>query len=28
LERTAGKRAMITMCCGGGLRTGALIERT
>ena len=27
LERTAGKRAIITMCCGGGLGTGTLIER-
>ncbi|MGD0118796.1 MAG: steroid 3-ketoacyl-CoA thiolase [Candidatus Binatus sp.] len=27
LERSAGKRAIITMCCGGGLGTGTLIER-
>ena len=27
LERIAGKRAIITMCCGGGLGTGTLIER-
>jgi acetyl-CoA C-acetyltransferase len=27
LERTGGKRALITMCCGGGLGTGTLIER-
>jgi acetyl-CoA C-acetyltransferase len=27
LERSNGKRAIITMCCGGGLGTGTLIER-
>jgi acetyl-CoA C-acetyltransferase len=27
LERTAGRYALITMCCGGGLGTGTLIER-
>jgi len=27
LERTNGSRALITMCCGGGLGTGTLIER-
>jgi acetyl-CoA C-acetyltransferase len=27
LERTGGKTALITMCCGGGLGTGTLIER-
>ena len=27
LERIAGKRAIITMCCGGGLGTGTLITR-
>lgn len=27
LERTGGKRAVISMCCGGGLGTGTLIER-
>jgi acetyl-CoA C-acetyltransferase len=27
LERTAGKCAIITMCCSGGLGTGTLIER-
>jgi len=27
LERTNGQRAIITMCCGGGLGTGTLIER-
>jgi acetyl-CoA C-acetyltransferase len=27
LERTGGRRALITMCCGGGLGTGTLIER-
>ncbi len=27
LERSGGSRALITMCCGGGLGTGTLIER-
>src|SRR4051794_17441039 len=27
LERTDGQTALITMCCGGGLGTGTLIER-
>jgi len=27
LERTSRQRALITMCCGGGLGTGTLIER-
>ena len=27
LERTSKHRALITMCCGGGLGTGTLIER-
>jgi acetyl-CoA C-acetyltransferase len=27
LERTGSHRALITMCCGGGLGTGTLIER-
>jgi acetyl-CoA C-acetyltransferase len=27
LERSAGRRAIVTMCCGGGLGTGTLIER-
>ena len=27
LERTGQKRALISMCCGGGLGTGTLIER-
>ena len=27
LERTSGRFALITMCCGGGLGTGMLIER-
>jgi acetyl-CoA C-acetyltransferase len=27
LERTQGRYALITMCCGGGLGTGTLIER-
>jgi acetyl-CoA C-acetyltransferase len=27
LERTNGSRALISMCCGGGLGTGTLIER-
>ena len=26
LERTGGRRALVTMCCGGGLGTGTLIE--
>ena len=27
LERSGGKRAIVSMCCGGGLGTGTLIER-
>jgi acetyl-CoA C-acetyltransferase len=27
LERTGGRYALVTMCCGGGLGTGTLIER-
>jgi acetyl-CoA C-acetyltransferase len=27
LERTGGERALITMCCGGGLGTGTLLRR-
>jgi acetyl-CoA C-acetyltransferase len=27
LERTGGHRALITMCCGGGLGTGTIVER-
>ncbi|MBV9660921.1 MAG: steroid 3-ketoacyl-CoA thiolase [Acidimicrobiales bacterium] len=27
LERTGGRRALVTMCCGGGLGTGTLLER-
>ncbi len=27
LERTDGRRALVTMCCGGGLGTGLLLER-
>ncbi|MFT6393181.1 MAG: acetyl-CoA C-acetyltransferase [Ilumatobacter sp.] len=27
LERTGGKYALVSMCCGGGLGTGTLIER-
>jgi acetyl-CoA C-acetyltransferase len=27
LERTQGRRALVSMCCGGGLGTGTLIER-
>ena len=27
LERSSTKRALVTMCCGGGLGTGTLIER-
>ncbi|HLG92166.1 MAG TPA: acetyl-CoA C-acyltransferase, partial [Acidimicrobiales bacterium] len=27
LERTGGRRALVTMCCGGGLGTATLLER-
>ena len=27
LERTNGERALVTMCCGGGLGTGTLLQR-
>ena len=27
LERTDGTNALITMCCGGGLGTGTIIQR-
>jgi acetyl-CoA C-acetyltransferase len=27
LQRTGGRYALVTMCCGGGLATGTLIER-
>jgi acetyl-CoA C-acetyltransferase len=27
LERTDSERALITMCCGGGLGTGTILER-
>ena len=27
LERAGGRRALVSMCCGGGLGTGTLIER-
>jgi acetyl-CoA C-acetyltransferase len=27
LERVGGRRALVSMCCGGGLGTGTLIER-
>jgi acetyl-CoA C-acetyltransferase len=27
LERTDGRYGLVTMCCGGGLGTGTLIER-
>ena len=27
LERTGGRRALVSMCCGGGLATGTLLER-
>ena len=27
LERTDGEHALITMCCGGGLGTGTILER-
>jgi acetyl-CoA C-acetyltransferase len=28
LQRTGGRYGLITMCCGGGLGTGTLVERT
>jgi acetyl-CoA C-acetyltransferase len=27
LERAGASRALVTMCCGGGLGTGTLFER-
>jgi len=27
LERTGGRYGLISMCCGGGLGTGTIIER-
>jgi len=27
LERSGGRRALIAMCCGGGLGTGTIVER-
>jgi acetyl-CoA C-acetyltransferase len=27
LERQSATRALVTMCCGGGLGTGTLLER-
>ena len=27
LERTDGRTGLVTMCCGGGLGTGTIIER-
>ncbi len=27
LERTKGRYGLISMCCGGGLGTGTIIER-
>jgi acetyl-CoA C-acetyltransferase len=27
LERAGGRRALVTMCCGGGLGTGTILER-
>jgi acetyl-CoA C-acetyltransferase len=27
LRRTGARRALVTMCCGGGLGTGTLLER-
>jgi len=27
LQRTQGRRALVTMCCGGGLGTGTILER-
>jgi acetyl-CoA C-acetyltransferase len=28
LERIGGDYALVTMCCGGGLGTGTLLQRT
>jgi acetyl-CoA C-acetyltransferase len=27
LQRTGARRALVTMCCGGGLGTGTILER-
>jgi len=27
LQRMSGRYALVTMCCGGGLGTGTLLER-
>jgi acetyl-CoA C-acetyltransferase len=27
LQRTGANRALVTMCCGGGLGTGTILER-
>jgi acetyl-CoA C-acetyltransferase len=27
LERTGGRYGLVTMCCGGGLGTGTIVER-
>jgi acetyl-CoA C-acetyltransferase len=27
LERSGGTRALVSMCCGGGLGTGTVLER-
>jgi acetyl-CoA C-acetyltransferase len=27
LERPSGRSGLVTMCCGGGLGTGTIIER-
>ena len=27
LERTGARRALVSMCCGGGLGTGTILER-
>ena len=27
LQRSGGQRALVTMCCGGGLGTGTVLER-
>jgi acetyl-CoA C-acetyltransferase len=27
LERSGKRRALVTMCCGGGLGTGTIVER-
>ena len=27
LDRVSGRRGLVTMCCGGGLGTGTIVER-